>query len=214
MNETTEDAALEPAAMLRLAERQQDDIQRRMAAGVPSILATWGTTWFLGFLAFWLVDGLAPAFALDGRVAIAVLAVLWIGAIVVSIVQSMRINRGLQGTSANAWTGIVYGISWMLMIVIVAGVYIGLSVNGLDQSLGELYFPVAISAGVGLLYVIGGGIWRAGLMIGMGLVIIAGALAAPFFGAPGHFLVLAISGGATFAVGALLTRRFTRQAGA
>ena len=53
------------------------------------------------------------------------------------------------------------------------------------------------------MYVFAGAIWRDAAMVALGVWIVAVSVAAPFFGYPAHYLVLAIAGGGGFLVAGL-----------
>lgn len=208
------DAVLAPAAMLALLERQQQEMQRRLASFVPWILLAWGVAWLVGFGALWLVDGAAPALAIPPGVAGTVFGVLMGVALVVSAVLGARSGRGIRSTPQSRFTGAVFGISasgWFVALYVFA---FALVENGMDPALAGVYFPTGSALVVGFMYVIAGGIWRVVPAIAMGAWIVVVGLVAPFFGVPTHYLVFAIAGGGVFLLGALvLAIRFRARGG-
>jgi len=210
------DAPLDPAAMYALLQNQQRSVETQMGAFVPYITLAWGLTWLLGFGALWLIDGLQPAFSLPLGVAIPI----FIGTILVSGWFSawlgIRSGRGMRGNAASAFTGTVYGITWSIGATALAVFGAALRYQGMSAELANFYYPSAYVLFAGIMYIVAAAIWHAvpSLIAGCWLVIIA--VAAPFFGYPGHYLFLALAGGLSFlalaAFGAVHQRRVRRAA--
>ncbi len=198
------DDELGAADALELVTRQQDDIQRRMASGVPVILAAWGAAWLFGFLALWLVDGLAPAFRLPLAVAVVIFIALMVGAIVMSIVMGIRMGRGIRSTPEAAWTGTVYGLTWPVGFFAMSALGGALTRAGMPPEAANVFYPTASVMFVGIMYIIAGAIWHAWQAIAMGVWMVLVACVAPFFGSPTHYLVFGIAGGGVFLAGAVV----------
>jgi hypothetical protein len=202
--EHDDDSALDPAAMLALAETQQSDVQRKLARYVPWILLSWGIAWGVGFALLWLIDGAKPAFSVPVSVAASIFAALMAAALVVSGVLGARSGRGIRTTPAAQFTGTVYGTTWTVGFVAIFVFGGALLKNGMDPALSNIYYPTATTLFVGIMYIIAGAIWRAVQAIAMGGWIVLVALIAPFFGYPNHYLFFAIAGGGVFLVGAVV----------
>jgi len=193
-----DDAALDPAAMLALMQNQQRSVETQMGAFVPYITLAWGLTWLLGFGALWLIDGLQPAFSLPLATAVPI----FIGTILVSGGFSawlgIRSGRGMRGNSASAFTGTVYGITWSIGATALAVFGSALQRQGMSAETANFFYPSAYVLFAGIMYIIAAAIWHAipSLVGGCWLVVIA--VAAPFFGYPGHYLFLALAGGLAF----------------
>ncbi len=204
--------------MLALLDDQQRSVESQMAAFVPVIVGAWGIAWVAGFGALWLIDGLAPAFSLPAPVAVTIFVALLGAAIALSTVLGIRSGRGVRGTSGDAFTGAAYGATWMIGSLAVAGLGQGLIANGMSSALAGLYYPAAFVIFSGVMYMLSAAIWRAAPMLVLGVWMLVVGVAAPFFGAPTHYLVLALAGGggllllsaASFVHLAGLRRRVTR----
>jgi hypothetical protein len=193
-----DDAPLDPAAMYALMQNQQRSIETQMGAFVPYITLAWGLTWLVGFGALWLIDGLQPAFSLPLAVAVPI----FIGTILISGGFSawlgIRSGRGMRGNTASAFTGTVYGITWSIGAFALGVLGSGLQSQGMTAEVANFYYPSAYVLFAGIMYIIAAAIWHAipSLIGGCWLVVIA--VAAPFFGYPGHYLFLALAGGFAF----------------
>lgn len=198
-------ATLDAAAALELVTRQQDDIQRRMIAGLPLILGAWGVAWGVGFTALWLIDGLAPGFRMPLPAAVVIFVVLMAAALVVSGVVGARMGRGIRGGAAAAWTGTVYGLTWPVAFLAIVALGNALIVNGMPPELASIYYPTASTMFVGVMYILAGAMWQNWQSIAMGVWIVLVACVAPFFGYPTHYLVFAVAGGGVFLIGTVFT---------
>ena len=202
---SSDDEPLDPAAMLALVEDQRRSVVGQIASFVPAILTMWGLVWLVGFGALWLIDGLAPAFALPIPLAVSIFVVLLVTAIVVSAVLGARSGRGRRGNRGEAFSGIVYGVTWTVGGLAIVGFAQGLSFNGMPASLATVFYPVAYALFAGIMYVMSAALWRAVPMLVLGLWTIVVAVAAPFFGVPTHYLVLALGCGLGFLVLAVVS---------
>ncbi|WP_194411092.1 hypothetical protein [Microbacterium cremeum] len=202
---STDDEPLDPAAMLALVEDQRRSVVGQIASFVPVILTMWGIVWLVGFGSLWLISGLAPAFALPVPVAVSIFVALLVAAIVVSAVLGARSGRGRRGNRAEAFSGIVYGVSWMVGGLAIVAFAQGLAYNGMPAALATVFYPVAYALFAGLMYVMSAALWRAVPMLVLGLWTILVAVAAPFFGVPTHYLVLALGCGLGFLVLAVVS---------
>lgn len=184
--------------MLALVEDQKRAVEGQMASFVPVIVTTWGIAWLVGFGCLWLIDGLAPAFALPLPLAVAIFVVLLVAAIAVSAVLGIRSGRGVRGNSAEAFGGIVYGCTWTIGSLAIAGFGGGMTYNGMSSELANIFYPIAFVIFSGIMYIVSAAMWRAVPMLILGVWTLVVAVAAPFFGMPTHYLVLALGGGLGF----------------
>jgi len=205
------DDDLDPAAALDLVDRQQEEIERRMVAGLPLILGSWGVAWGVGFTMLWLIDGLAPGFRMPLPIAVVTFIVLMAGALAVSGIVGARMGRGIRGGAAAAWTGTVFGLAWPIGFIALLALGNALIVNGMPPELANIYYPTASVMLVGFMYILAGGIWQNWQSIAMGGWILLVACVAPFFGYPTHYLVFAIAGGGVFLVGTVFTAVWIRS---
>lgn len=200
---TEDDEALSPEEMLALADDQKRSVQGQTASFVPALMLVWGVVWLLGFGSLWLVDGVESAFSFP--MALAVCAGLLAIAIVVSAILSIRSGRGRRGDAASAFSGTVYGATWIVGIMAIVVFAQGLFANGMDRDLGHFFYPISFVLCTGIMFVVGSAIWKAVPMLVLGLWLVVVALVTTFFGHPTHYLVLAIGGGAGFLVLALVS---------
>ncbi len=219
MSDATHDATHDPAhdeaplsagAALSMVRNQQRVVRTERGAFVFLISLGWGVALLVGFLALWAVDGLKPGVSLPLPVAMTVFIILLVAAIAVSIVQGVRSGRGIR-SSADAFTGTVYGVSWSVVMVAIGVLGGALRANGMSQEVANLFFPCTYALAIGLLYLIAGAIWHSVSSVVVGGWVILVAVIAPWFGYPTHFLVLAIGVGGAFVVLAILEALATRR---
>jgi hypothetical protein len=206
-----EDEPQDAAAMLDLVRSQQDRVTRQLAAEVPLILAAWGVAWFVGFGLLWLIEGAKPAVAVPLPIAVAVFIVLMVGALVSTAILGIRSGRGIRSSAESAFTGAVYGWTWTIAFVSMFVFGTALIQNGMPPALANIYYPTVSTLFVGLLYFVGGGIWRAKPMLWLGGWFIVVALVAPFFGYPTNYLVFSLAGGGVFLIGAVTAWLWVRR---
>lgn len=192
------DEALDPAAMLRLLETQQRSVAQQFGSFVWIITGTWGIAWLVGFGGLWLMDGLAPDFRLEPRIAFGLLGVLLAIAVLVSIYFGVRSNRGVKGSKQSEFTGVVYGSTWSIAMV---GLWIfgsALISQGLSDEMASYYFTSAYVLMTGVMMLSAAAIWRAVPALVIGIWLVAIAAFSPLFGLPNHYLFLALAGGVAF----------------
>ena len=204
------DAPLDHAAMYALLQNQQRSVQVQMGDFVWLITFAWGVTWFVGFGALWLVDGV-DGFRLSVPLAVAVFVVTLVASGLLSAWLGFRSGRGMRGNAAAAFTGIVYGLTWMVGSAAIAILGAGLRSQGMTSDLAAYYYPCAFVLFAGIMYVLAGAIWRAVPSLVGGLWLVVVAVAAAFIPAPHHYLFFAFAGGLGFlalsAVSAIRLRR-------
>jgi hypothetical protein len=205
----SDDEALDPAAMMSLLTRQQQSVHYQQAAFVWVIELAWGIAWGVGFLVLWLIDGARPGFSIPLPVAAVVFAVLIAAAIAVSIVLGVRSSKGVRASAANSFQGAVYGATWSVSMIAIWLFALGLQFNGLSGDLVAIFYPVAYVMMTGILFLFSAALYRAKLMIYLGVWIVLIAVAAPFFGYPNHFLFLSIAGGGSLLVMSVIAARYT-----
>lgn len=208
--------ALDPADALRIVHDQQLDIETRVGGFVPTIMLAWGIAWLVGFGVVWLslaVDLLPPV------------AASWtFGALIaaasgVSMWLAIRSGRGMR--TEDAFGGTVYGVTWSVGALAIAGFAAGLHYNGMTPELAAIFYPSAFVLFAGIMYLVAGALWRAVPSIVLGGIVIVVAVAAPFFGSPHNNLFFAIAGGGAFLGFGLVarlrmrrhSRRFAEEAG-
>ena len=194
-----------PDEALALIREQQRSVEREQLGGVPWILGVWAVAWGLGFLALWSgYDGGNPWFQLPLPLAGSIFGALLVAAIVTSAVVGARIGRGVRGDSA--FSGAIYGVSWVVGSAAVFVTGIALSRAGADGALLSLYYPAAYALVAGLIYLMGAALWRSLDQLVLGVIIAVVGAVAPLFGAPTNNLVMAVLGGGAFLVAAIVMR--------
>jgi len=207
---TADEPLASPDEALALIREQQRSVTERTLGGVPWILVMWAISWGVGFLALWSgYEGGNPWFQLPLVVAAWIFGVLLVAAIVVSAVIGSRIGRGVRG--ASAFGGAIYGVSWSVSSLSVYLIGVALIRAGADASLMSLYFPAAFALIAGLMYFMGAALWRSIDQLVLGAIIIVTGTAAPFFGAPTNNLVMAVLGGGSFLIAAIVMRLSLRR---
>lgn len=202
--------ATDAATMYALIEDQQNDITRRQAAIVPPMALTWGLAWLLGFLALWLVEGASPAFSLPLPIAIAVFIVANAVGVAVSAVLGVRSTRGYRPSKQDAFTGTVYGTTWSVGILAILVVGWGLTLQGMPGVVAGHFYPAAVVAFAGIMYIVAGAIWQAVPCVVVGAVIVVVGALSTFIPGPWHFLFLAIAAGGSFLVLSAVALRWSR----
>jgi hypothetical protein len=192
------DSPLSPAAALAVLADQQRIIANRFGSSIRIITGAWGVAWLCGFLSIWLMDAGVKSIVLPTWLGWTIFAVLFAAAIVVSAVLGIRSGRGIRSNSANAFTGAVYGISWVVSILGINAFGAALLTHGMTAQLADLFYPSAYTLVVGIMYLAAAAIWRVGQMVVAGAVLIVLGAGAGFFGHPTNYLVFAIVGGALF----------------
>lgn len=188
---------------LALIRDQQRAVAQDQLGAVPWILAVWGIAWGVGFLSLWSgYEGGNPWFQLPLPIAGTIFGVLLLSAIVASAVLGIRISRGVRG--ASGFSGAVYGLGWWAGSIAVYLVGVALINAGASAELISLYYPAAYGLVAGLLYFMGAALWRSIDQLVLGTIIIIASTVAPFFGAPTNNLVMAVLGGGSFLVAALV----------
>ncbi|UTT61649.1 hypothetical protein [Microcella humidisoli] len=188
---------------LALIREQQSALERDQLRGIPWILGVWGVAWTVGFLALWSgYDGGNRWFQLPLGLAATIFGVLLLVSIIISAVIGMRLNRGVRGPSN--FSGAVYGIAWPVVSLGAYLIGVALAVNGMDSTLQSLYFPAIYALVAGVMYLMGAALWRSIDQLVLGAVIIVAGTIAPFFGAPTNNLVMAVLGGGSFLIAALV----------
>jgi hypothetical protein len=197
LDSVADDAPLDPAAMLALAEHQQRAVGLSYAKPVAFMLLIWGIAWLVGFLLLWSgYDGGNPWFTIPLPTAGWIFGALIIISIVVSGIVGTRIGRGVRG--ASDFQGAVYGISWSLTGIAFASLGVGLVNNGMSPELASIYFPSAYALMAGVMYLAGAALWGVRSQLVLGALLLLMGSVAPFFGAPTNNLVMAIGGGGGF----------------
>jgi len=203
MTSNYDDAPPSPDEALALIREQQRTVAERQLGGVPWILGMWAVSWGVGFFALWSgYEGGNPWFQIPLGVAALIFGVLLVTAIAVSAIIGIRIGRGVRG--ASGFGAAIYGVSWSVSSLAVYLIGVALVRAGADASVTSLFYPAIFALVAGLLYLMGAAVWRSMDQLVLGAIIIVTAVVAPFFGAPTNNLVMAVLGGGSFLVAAVV----------
>lgn len=201
-----EDDVLDARQAAKLLQRSADHARERLMVNQPLIYAAWGLVWLIGCGAMWLsVLGQHPFGGAAGWAS----AVLGVGiglAVVATGITVGRASRGVGGVSARQ--GLMYGLAWpagfaALFVIIGAVSHAGAS----PEAMGVLG-AAGLLLVVGLIYVLGAGMWLDRVMFSIGVweLLVAGVGA--WTGPVGVLFMDAVAGGSGFlAASALLAWR-------
>jgi hypothetical protein len=206
-----DEAAADPATMLALLTRQQRSVHYQQSSFVWIILLSWAIAWGAGFVLLWFIDGAPAGLRVPLPVAATGFGVLVAAAIAVSIVFGVRSGSGVRASAANAFQGTAYGFSWTVAMVALWLFALGLQANGLSGDLLALFYSCGYVLMTGVLFFVSAAVWQAKPMLFIGGWTVVVAVVAPFFGYPGHYLVLAAGGGGGLLVMAIVSARYTAR---
>jgi hypothetical protein len=191
--------APDPRKMHALMEDQRRVTRDAQASFVWVMEVCWGVAWILGYTALWLIDG-SDAVSLPLPVAVGIFAGLIAAAIVVSVVLGIRGSGGIVTTGESRWQGRVYGISWSVAMTSVYVLGIGLAFNGAGDEMMAIFYPSGFSFVAGLMLLSTAALFHSRSSLLLGSILVVAALAAPFAGYPGSYLVMAVVGGGAYLV--------------
>jgi len=178
--------------------------QRRVAVDAQTSFGgvmgvCWGVAWILGYTALWLIDG-SDAASLPLPVAVGIFAGLIAAAILVSVVLGIRGGGGIATSGESRWQGRVYGISWSVAMTSVYVLGIGLAFNDAPSRLLSIFYTSGFSFVAGLMLLSTAALFHSRSSLLLGSILVLAALAAPFAGYPGNYLVMAVVGGGAYLV--------------
>jgi hypothetical protein len=211
-----DDIPMTPAEMLALARTQENRVEDFFQTPTMIIVLTWGVAWTVGFLALWSASDASPI-AVPAGPAGTVFVVLMVAGIVISGVVGTRTGAGVRGPQQVQAR--IYGITWALGCLAVPMLSGALFRAGMSAEVAALYFPAGYCIVVGILYLFGAALFSDRSMIVVGGWILFIGIVAPYFGAPGNYLVMSLAGGGAFLVYGIVlliarSRRNRRVAGA
>jgi uncharacterized membrane protein (DUF485 family) len=206
--------APDPREMHALMEDQRRVAVDAQMSFVWVMEVCWGVAWILGYTALWLIDG-SDAVSLPLPVAVGIFAALIVLSSIVSIVLGIRNAPGVESSPESAWQGRVYGISWSVAMVSVYVLGIGLAFNDAPDRLLSIFYTSGFSFVAGLMLLSTAALFRSRSSLLLGSILVLAALAAPFAGYPGNYIVMAVVGGGAYLVtgiaAALLAGRTRRS---
>ncbi len=188
-----EDHPLSAGESLALIEREKRAVNRRLWVNVTLFYGPWGAAYLLGFGSVFLTYPSAVPLRLPGGVAAVVTGVLFVTAIVVSVVNGARVGRGVRGPSQVV--GAMYGWSWTLGFGALYAVNIGVTRLGLPADAVTLLWSGSAVVLVGVLYLAGGALWQDRFQYGLGVWMLLTGAGSVWAGVPGNYAVLSLAGG-------------------
>jgi len=191
--------APDPRTMHALMEDQRQVAVDAQTAFVWIMEVVWGVAWILGYTALWLIDG-SDVVSLPLPVAVGIFAGLIGVGVVVSIVLGIRGSVGMASTGEARWQGRVYGISWSVGMFSVYVLGIGLALNDAPSRLLSIFYPSGFSFVAGMMLLSTAALFHSRASLLLGSILVVAALAAPFAGYPGNYLVMAVVGGGAYLV--------------
>ena len=186
-----------------------DAVQAPAAAPVlqdnrPAYLA-WGLAWLVGYGAFAVSTGPSPLVALPTIVPLVLLGAGVLGALVVSALGIARDSRGVTGPAALQ--GTLFGGAWVIGFLALFLLITALGGQVPDELVSIIMWPAGSALVVGLLYLMGGALYRDLLQFGLGTWIALVGTAAVFAGTTGQYAVAALVGSAGYFTAAPLEGR-------
>jgi len=188
-----DDSPLSAEESLALIELQRREVRRRLGVNVAMFYGPWGVAYLLGFGAIFLTFPTTVGLRLPVAVAVAITAVLFVSAVVITAVTGARAGRGLRGPSQTA--GAMYGWSWALGFCALGVVNSGVTRLGLPDDAVTLLWSGSSLLLVGVLYLGGGALFQDRFQYGLGVWMLLSGAASVFAGVPGNFAVVALAGG-------------------
>lgn len=202
------EAELGPRGALAQVEDQRRLVLARTDSDPRLVLGVWGTAQLVGFGAIALSWPLSDGALLPVPVvaAVGLYGALVAVAVVVTVRHAAAAERGLDGPSQRVRR--LHGLSWPVAFNAGAALVLAMGLAGADVELLMLLWPALTGLLVGVLYLGAAAIWQDRLRLGVGLWMVLVAVVAPFAGAPGNYVVMAVAGGGGFlAAAAWLTLR-------
>lgn len=208
---STDDMPLPPAESLALIERETTCARRSLEPSPQPFLLVWGITHLVGFAGFYLASPGGPELV-SMAVAGTTLGVLIVASIIFSAVYGARSGRGVRGRSQR--TGALYGISWPAAFIALTVANVGMTRSfGLTDIETVLLWSCTAMVLIGGMYMITGALFRSTVMYVFGGIVLLGAVACVFVGAPASYLVVGVAvGGGMLAIAAGLAISSRRQA--
>ncbi len=191
---------------MRVLADQAATAERQLAYPDHVMYLVWGAVYALGYLPLALSRGEWAVVDLPLGVALGTFFACLITGIGLSIWIGSRFARGLRGVGARQ--GLLYGLSWWLAFLGVAGVSSRLSQMGVEgDDMGLLINGVSMLL-VGVLFMAGGVVWSDRTQFTIGAAVCGATTIALVAGLPVYYWVMSVLvGGGLFLVGLVLAVR-------
>ena len=170
----------------------------------PAYLA-WGLAWLVGYGAFALSSGPDPLVPMPAIVPLVLLGAGVLGALVVSALGIARDARGVTGPAALQ--GTLFGAAWVIGFVALYLLITALGGQVPDEVVSIALWPAGSALVVGMLYLMGGALYRDLLQFGLGTWLALVGTAAVFAGTTGQYALTAVVGSAGYVTAAALEGR-------
>ncbi|WP_410875685.1 ABC transporter permease [Nocardia sp. A7] len=168
------------------------------------IYLSFGLAWLIGHGSFAVSHGPNPVLNLPGYVPTALLGVGLLAAMVITMVVSMRAQRGATGREAVV--GNLLGASWVIGF---AALFFLITAVGstMDPDTAAALWPTGSGLVVGLLYLAGGAAYRDVLQYTLGAWLAVSSTAALFLDGASLYWALALAGGGSYLLAAAIEPR-------
>ncbi|GAB3272651.1 hypothetical protein [Arthrobacter pigmenti] len=165
MNEQDQPSDFDPRTAMSLADETEAKTAQAIFPHTPVLYFAWGTAWLIGYGALhgarygWL--------PLGSTAALIVLFGMLAAALVITTVLVVQSTAGIRG--ASSIQGAIYGWTWGLAFVVV-GLLSGTVADSIaaEDLRGLIINAIAILV-VGMMYMLGGALWRDIPMTVMGI---------------------------------------------
>lgn len=196
----TSDDSRHAAELLELLEAEQERAARAIEPDPRLIFAVWGAAWLIGFLGLWASTSAASPVEVSEITAGLGFFVLFVLAVVVTVVHIGRRTAGVRGVSSRV--GAMYGWGWFLSFGALSAIMTGTR-SQVPLETWSLLWAVLSGLVVGALYLAGGALWQDRVQYGLGVWILVSSAAGGLAGYPHAYLVMALAGGGGFLLAAL-----------
>lgn len=196
----TNGVPLDPQRAYELASSERNRIVGRGGRDSATMIAIWGVVWTTACLAFWLAES-GEAVTMG---AANVVVLVGVGAAVaISVVIGARRSAGIRYGKGSGFAEGAYGLGSFLAYLGVYLVGLLLTANGVLTN-PLVFYPVLFLVVEGVLTIVSAAIWRSGIAIASGVLLIAIGVVGAAIPAPAHLLYFAIAGGAALFAGAAI----------
>lgn len=200
MNDQDETADFDPRTAMSVADETAAKTAQALFPHTPVLYFAWGTAWLVGYGALhgarygWL--------PLSSVAALIVLFSVLAAAMVVSAVLVVHSTAGIRG--ASSVQGAIYGWTWALAFVVV-GLLSGVVADSIsDEDLRGLIINSIAILVVGMMYMLGGALWRDIPMTVMGIWFLVVNVVAMALGREHYLMVFMTLGVLGFYAGAVV----------
>lgn len=197
---TVSATSLDLPQTISVAPRHQHSSRAAVMNNRPVYLA-WGAAWLAGYGS--LAAG--PMFGLPDLLGPAVLIAGLITATAVTVVETIRGQRGITGPAKLS--GTLFGVAWAIGFSALFLLITAVATRQADPTLPTLLWPTGSAVVVGLMYLMGGAIQRDLVQYALGIWLAMLGAAAMFAPVGPHYAVLVLAGVPAYLIAAALEGR-------